>query len=159
MHLTIDSATMRPLIYFYVIHGNISLHPKGEAHNIPHMTTHTSSDPKILVHELSDSNAKDFIAKHKVCVVDVFASWCGTCRLFYPAFEQSASENTDLTFCKIDGEKNPSFSFLVSPESIPYVAVFVDGQLVGGKVCGKKEILNEMIDTIRKNMGSAEKQS
>jgi thioredoxin 1 len=103
--------------------------------------------------ELNDSLTQSFIAEHKVCLVDIFASWCGTCRLFYPAFEKAAQENKDFNFAKIDGEKNPNFSFLVGFESIPYVAVFVDGKLVGGKVCTKKETLDEMIATIRTNLG------
>ena len=105
------------------------------------MTKPASSTTDSVI-ELTDPMAKDFVKTHPIVFVDVYASWCGTCRLFAPHYEKAASEHKDIVFTKLDGEKNPLFSFVISPESIPYVAVFVNGELVGGKVCGKKEILD-----------------
>lgn len=104
------------------------------------------------VKELNDSNFKDELQNAGVAVVDVYASWCGTCRLFAPIFEQIANENTQFNFFKIDGDIQQGFASTIEIDNLPFIAVFKDGEYIGGKSTSKKEGLESMLQKIKEKL-------
>jgi thioredoxin-like negative regulator of GroEL len=107
------------------------------------------------VEELSDANYQNALKASDIVVVDVYASWCGSCRLFAPLFQETAGQHGDMAFYKIDGEKNPDFASKIEIDNLPFVAVFHKGQYVGGRCTTKKDALEEMIKVIRERSSSA----
>ena len=43
---------------------------------------------------------KEHLASNQLAVVNVSATWCGPCRALAPHFNQLASENDNVAFCK-----------------------------------------------------------
>ena len=43
---------------------------------------------------------KEHLAGNQLAVVNVSATWCGPCRALAPHFNQLASENDNIAFCK-----------------------------------------------------------
>ena len=101
------------------------------------------------IQELTDSSYQETLQKTEFSIVDVYAAWCGSCRMFAPAFGEVADKNPDFGFFKIDGEKNPQFCEQVPIDNLPFVAVFHNGTFVGGQSTSKKEALEEIVDLIR----------
>lgn len=65
-------------------------------------------------------------------VIDVFASWCGPCRMMAPLFDELAIElatQYKLLKINIDDERDLAIQYRVS--SIPTFLFFKDGQIVG----------------------------
>ena len=73
-------------------------------------------------------------------IVEVFANWCGPCRMMKPVFEKVASENkTDVQMYTMDIEDNKDYAMSLGIKSIPSVKIFNEGKVVETKV----GVLNE----------------
>ena len=73
--------------------------------------------------EINENNFKDEVEKcDSLCVIDLYADWCGPCRMLSPILEELASENPDVKFCKINVDKEPRLAAAFKVESIPLVA-------------------------------------
>ncbi|MCB0643286.1 MAG: thioredoxin [Phaeodactylibacter sp.] len=80
-------------------------------------------------------NQKDFdrvVLRHdKPVVVDVWADWCGPCKMLAPQF-QAASEDLEgkARFVKLDADRNQKLVKKYRVMSLPTLLFFKDGQLV-----------------------------
>jgi thioredoxin 1 len=75
--------------------------------------------------------SEEVLKSDKPVVVDVYATWCGPCKMMAPLFDQLAQEKTEYKFVKvnIDDERDLAVQYNVS--SIPSFLFFKDGKLVG----------------------------
>jgi thioredoxin 1 len=102
-------------------------------------------------------NAQNFdqeiLKANKPAIIDVYASWCGPCRMVSPIFEELSNElKASYTFGKIniDNERDLAIQFNVS--SVPTFLFINNGSLVG-KESGymNKETLKSKIESYFKN--------
>lgn len=86
--------------------------------------------------KLIDKETFDELLKgEKPVVCDFFANWCGPCKMLAPVLE-SASENfaDKAEFVKVDIDQCPELSVRYGIMSIPFVAVFKNGELAAKSV-------------------------
>jgi thioredoxin 1 len=80
-------------------------------------------------------------------LVDMWAPWCGPCRMMGPVINEIAAEYVDsLKVCKLNVDENPETSGKYGVMSIPTLMVFEGGQ-VKGKMAGfkpKEDIVREL---------------
>jgi thioredoxin 1 len=79
--------------------------------------------------ELDDSNFLEKIESVPVCLVDFYASWCGSCRMAAPMFLRIANE-ANIPIFKVEVEKNPKVKEMLTLEGLPSVGIFKDGEPV-----------------------------
>lgn len=97
---------------------------------------------------ITDSNFESEVieAKGKV-LVDMWAPWCGPCRMLGPVIEEIADEQEgNLKVCKLNVDENPGTAGKYRVMSIPTMLLFEDGKLVK-KMIGfkpKEDILEEI---------------
>ena len=66
-----------------------------------------------------------------VAVVDLWATWCGPCRMIAPMLEELAGEFAGkVKVAKLDVDANPAISQRFNVRSIPTLLFFKDGKLV-----------------------------
>jgi thioredoxin 1 len=106
----------------------------------------------LKVIEINDADYVENFKSKDINIVDVYASWCGNCRLFAPQFETIAQDYPEYNFFKIDGEANPNFSSQLEIDNLPFIAVFHKGEYIGGKSTSKKEGLLGMIEMIKNKL-------
>ena len=62
----------------------------------------------------------------KLCVIDLYADWCGPCRMLSPIIEELEGEYPEVKFCKINVDNEPALAGIFRVESIPLVAFVKD---------------------------------
>jgi putative thioredoxin len=89
-------------------------------------------------------------SKERPVVVDMWASWCGPCRVLGPILEKVAGERGGaFLLAKLDVDANPQVASVFGVQSIPTVVAFRDGQPVTGFIGAYPEpAVNEFIDSI-----------
>jgi len=80
-----------------------------------------------LIH-LENEDFKEII-KDKRVVVDFYAQWCGPCKMFGPVFEK-VSNDSNVTFVKIDVDKHEDIAKQYGIMSIPTVLLLDSGNLI-----------------------------
>lgn len=70
--------------------------------------------------ELNEQNFSNFISNTDLPVlIDLWAEWCGPCKMMAPHFAQVATQKPYVIFAKIDTEANPRLSAAFNVRSIP----------------------------------------
>lgn len=86
------------------------------------------------VKKIDGAQFQDSIAKG-VAVVDFNATWCGPCKMLAPVLEELSEAMADkASFYAMDVDDNPDVAAQFGINSIPYVAVFKDGQKVDEQI-------------------------
>lgn len=82
-----------------------------------------------------------------VTLTDFWATWCGPCRMQSPVVEQLSEEMTNVTFNKMDVDKNLNTPQEFGIMSIPTLVVKKDGQVVDTIVgYHSKEQLSQLLN-------------
>ena len=82
-----------------------------------------------MVEQISSKDFKDKISKGKV-LVDMYADWCGPCRMLGPIIESLAESNKEYKFYKLNVDDNEDIAMEYGVMSIPTLLLFEDGKLV-----------------------------
>ena len=56
-------------------------------------------------------------------VIDLYADWCGPCKLLAPVMEELEREYPDVKFGKINVDNEPELTAIFKVQSIPYIAL------------------------------------
>ena len=101
--------------------------------------------------EITDANFEEVVLKAEVPVlVDLWAEWCGPCRMVGPLVDQLSEEYEGRAICgKIDVDANPNTSINYGVRNIPTILFFKNGELVDKQVGAvPKNVLAAKIDAL-----------
>ena len=77
----------------------------------------------------NDFDAEVMQAKGLV-VVDMYADWCGPCKMMAPVMDSLSEDYDDVKFVKINVDNNPDVAAKFGVQSIPNFVFIKDGQKV-----------------------------
>ena len=82
--------------------------------------------------EATDGDYGEIVEKSSVPVlVDLWATWCGPCRMVSPALEQLARERAgELKLVKVDVDKAPATAQRFSVQAVPTLVIVSDGKVL-----------------------------
>ena len=63
-------------------------------------------------------------------VIDLYADWCGPCKMLAPVMEELEREYPDVKFGKINVDNEPDLAALFKVQSIPYIALVKNNTFV-----------------------------
>jgi thioredoxin 1 len=78
--------------------------------------------------KITSENFKQEVEESSTLVViDLYADWCGPCRMLAPIFEQVAGEYPDVKFAKLNVDEEMGLARAFNAQSIPMLAFVKDG--------------------------------
>jgi len=101
--------------------------------------------------ELTDANFEEKVLKSEVPVlVDLWAEWCGPCRMVKRVVEQLSEEYEGRVVCgELDVDANPNVTVEYGVRNIPTLLFFKDGKLVDKQVGAvPKAVIAEKLDAL-----------
>ncbi len=104
----------------------------------------------MAVEQINDPEFTQKLQNNNKVVVKYYADWCGSCRLFSPKYKRLSNDErfADIAFLDINAEKNPEARRMAGVSSLPYFAVFRNGELVEGLCTSKEEMVTELIQKL-----------
>lgn len=102
-----------------------------------------------MAKEFTDDNFQsEVLESDKLTMIDLWAEWCGPCRMMTPIVEELSSEyDGKAVVGKLNVDENPKVPTEHNVRGIPTFLFFKNGQLVD-KVVGAvtKKVLQDKID-------------
>ena len=100
---------------------------------------------------LTKDNFKSEIEEYKgLAVIDLYADWCGPCKMLAPVISELEGEYPDIKFCKVNVDNEREIASAFKVQSIPLVAIVKDYTYVDMSVgCVPKEKLAALIEEYR----------
>ena len=81
--------------------------------------------------KISEEEVEDFIARHKVVVLDFSAVWCPPCKFLDKVIEEifPAYKQKGVGFAEIDVDENRGLAGKLEITNVPSIFFFKDGQM------------------------------
>ena len=97
--------------------------------------------------KLNDNNY-DEVVSSGLTLVDVFADWCGPCKVISPIIDELSSDyQGQVVFGKLNVDDAPEKTTELGVRNIPTILVYKDGQIVERNTGAiSKNQLKELID-------------
>ncbi len=95
--------------------------------------------------EVTSRNFEEEVMKsEKPVIIDFYATWCGPCKKLFPIVEETAKENENVKFVKIDIDNTKDIALEYQVKSIPTLLLIQNGEekdrIVG--IVDKNQILD-----------------
>ncbi|MBE6533079.1 MAG: thioredoxin [Ruminococcaceae bacterium] len=76
---------------------------------------------------INKENFQNEVEEYKgLVVIDLYADWCGPCRMLAPVLAELEAENPNVKFCKINVDEEPELARAFNVTSIPMIAFVKD---------------------------------
>lgn len=99
----------------------------------------------------NDQNFNELLKDNKHVVVKYFATWCGSCKLFFPKYRRLADDDRfeGVVFLNVNSEENPEARKVAGVDNLPFFATFLDGQLIKAEATSKEDNVVAMIEQLK----------
>ena len=90
--------------------------------------------------DATDASFATAVDTHSLVLVDLWAPWCGPCRMVAPVLERLAGRYAGrLKVVKVNVDENPTIARTYDASSIPTLVMLKDGQVVGRVIGAQPE--------------------
>ena len=103
---------------------------------------------------VSGKELESVVKSNGIVVVDVYATWCGPCKMIAPILEALSDRMDDVKFVKVNSEllDNKAFLLEMKVTNIPDILFFKDGVQMDRQIgFVPKEILENKIMSLKNN--------
>lgn len=88
--------------------------------------------------------AKEVTQSEIPVLVDIYADWCGPCKMLAPELEAFAQETQEVKVCKLNVDESSELAMIYGVLSVPTLLLFKDGKEIARHVggCEKEDIVS-----------------
>ena len=84
----------------------------------------------MLIKDATKEQFEKEIKSDGLVIVDFFATWCGPCQMYGPEFESTSLEIKDVTFIKVDIDKENELAIDSGVMGVPTTIAFKNGKQI-----------------------------
>ena len=85
---------------------------------------------EVTMSKIINKSEFDQQIKEGVTVVDMYATWCGPCKIMAPAFDAAGEAmKAKASFVKVDIDNDGEVAMRYGVQSVPTMLIFKDGEL------------------------------
>ena len=96
-----------------------------------------------------ESFEKEVLQSEKPVVLDLFATWCGPCKMLRPVLEELSEEHNEVKFVSVDVDEESEIAMKYGVSSIPCLVFLKNGEEVDRSVGFRpKDVIEDMIGTL-----------
>ena len=100
---------------------------------------------------MKEIDYKDFCGivepSKKLCIIDLYADWCGPCKTMEPVLDEIEKENPDVLFFRVNVDKEPELVKMFKVKDIPMIAAVKDDTFLDFSVgVVEKSVIQELIN-------------
>lgn len=90
------------------------------------------------------------LAAHNAVIVQFFADWCGSCKLFSPVFRRLSADERfiGVTFVEINAELDQAARAAANVDNLPFFATFRRGSQIDGIATVKESVVVAMLERL-----------
>ncbi len=93
-----------------------------------------------------DNFAAEVEAYKGLVVIDLYADWCGPCKMLAPTIDALEEEFPDVKFCKVNVDNDPDLARMFKVDSIPFIALVKDNTFVDMSIgYVQRDVLSKLI--------------
>lgn len=98
--------------------------------------------------DVGDADLAAALDTNQLVLIDLWAPWCGPCRMVAPILEKlAASHAGELKVVKVNVDDAPSAAARFDAQSIPTLVIMRDGQIVERVIGAQPEpVLRRLVD-------------
>lgn len=104
----------------------------------------------MAVEIVTDENFDEVLKNQEKVIVKYYADWCGSCKLFSPKFKRLSNDDrfSGITFLDVNAEKNAVSRKAAGVTSLPFFAIFRNGELVESVSTSKEEAVVALLEKL-----------
>ena len=87
-----------------------------------------------VLHLNGESFESVVLKSDKTVLIDLYADWCGPCKMLAPIIEKIAKEHPEYLVCKVNVDKEEALARKFRVMSIPMLVVMRDGDVIESAV-------------------------
>ena len=87
-----------------------------------------------IKHIKTEEFNKEVLESDKPVLVDLWADWCGPCKMLGPVLEQVAGEQDDVKIVKVNVDEEQAIAEKYNIRSIPTLLLFKNGECVAKSI-------------------------
>lgn len=100
---------------------------------------------------MTEANFEETVKKHPFVVVDLWADWCGPCKMIAPMLEEFSVKYADkMVLAKVNVDEEPGLAQKFEVTGIPTLLFFKNGELLSERSTGAfpKTVLENKITSL-----------
>jgi thioredoxin 1 len=106
------------------------------------------------IHTTDAKFQQDVLTSNKPVLVDFWAEWCPPCKRISPILDEIATEQSDVTICKVDVVANPQAMTDYDVKGLPTLLFFHNGKIIGRKIGALSK--TQILDFIAQSLNQAQ---
>lgn len=80
------------------------------------------------------------MSQHNKIIIDIYATWCGPCKMLAPQLEEFAKNHSDWVVIRVDSDANNKVAAQFAVQAVPTMVIVVNGK-IAQTIVGFKPLL------------------
>ena len=81
-----------------------------------------------MIIDLKNQDINLLFAQHDKVIVDIYATWCGPCKMLSTQLQEFAKNHKDWTIIKVDSDQNQALASEYNVQAVPTMLIVVKGK-------------------------------